>query len=138
MARKDTLISSLLTCLKKTRSEEEKVATNKALAALYVRLGPDEDDIVYRCLSALKYFLSDARNNSPSSRAASATALSMCCFMCSTDDLVTEEAMKSLSQVFTNIGEEEIENEDSAANSLEGECCEMNIVSNPLYIHSPR
>ncbi len=120
MARKDTLTSSLLTCLKKARAEEEKIVTNKALASLYVRLGPGEDDIVYCCLSPLRSFLGNARNNGPLSRAASATALSMCCFMCSTDDSVIEETMNYLSLVFTNIGEEEIENGDSATNSLEG------------------
>ncbi len=134
MARKDTLTSSLLTCLKKARSEEEKVATNKALASLYVRLGPDEDDIVHSCLSLLRSFLGNARNNGPLSRAASATALSMCCFMCSTDDLVTEEAMRYLSLVFTSIGEEVIGNEDSATDSLDGACEIMLLPTFPFIL----
>ncbi len=120
LARKGTLISSLLACLKKARAEEEKILTNKALSSLFVRLGPDEDEIVYRCLGPLRSFLGNSRNNGPLSRAASATALSMCCFMCSTDDSVTEETMTYLSLVFTNIWEEDVENGDNATDSLDG------------------
>ncbi len=121
----DTLSSLLLTCLKKAKSEEEKVATNKALATLFVRLGPDEDNIVHLCFIPLCSFLANVPNNGTLSRAASATALSMCCFMCSTDGLVTEEAMRCLSRILKDFPEDVIEYEDSGKWDFINGVCEI-------------
>ncbi|KAG5182385.1 interferon-related developmental regulator-domain-containing protein [Tribonema minus] len=119
-ARRAALAEAVLACLRRPAAPAEAEAAARAAAALCVCLGAEEDEL-YRQLARL-LTTSITRGKHEGSRVEACRALAMACFVCSSDDDANDEALATLSAVFSRTSEGTEVTDDVAAAALRGWC----------------
>jgi hypothetical protein len=115
MERQMTVAQSLLACIRRATGDREAELACRALGALAVRIGPDEDEVVRLCSRPLTAVVTKSRH--AMARAAAAAALALLCFVCSTDQEASLEAMGVLADAFSNEKEKDEELQAEALRS---------------------